>query len=414
VDAEHEAEMYKNVGRYIKVLNDWECSKSFLFDCVSELSRHLVQKGLWQARDADIVDAWIGDLSTVGYAPPALRTEVADVCIAEDKMAVVFYPEEQPTSMPNTEQLHLPPQATNHKLILAQMTSLCGQSFKPSWNLMMQKAHEYSEMVLVISVYSHVRNVIPKLEALYKPHFSHILYCIGQEHEVDGEFMNTWKLSVVKLNERIGAVACMSAATQMGYHVKGILHITDTMWLNANDGLTRKMPSLAWMTGEFMAFDQAKLTRCAARIQNCRLVNKNMFALLVNQLEGMETIPNIRKKKLRDCLTRLGKDPSWMGLKETVWVTDVAIYLPTRLFRSLSELRQIFLSNPETVANDFMTVLLIECEQLTVEYLKLAGNAHPLSNDVANYDYSYPFTFRTVSHDESNRKAFCQYFEQFK
>jgi len=113
-DAGAESVLYRDVGRYISVLSRWHCSPGaqFLFDCVSELCHHLVSEGFWTSRDADMVDAWLSDLSSIGYAPPALSSAASAVetCVSDTKKhhRVVFYPVEQNTTLPHSSTLHIP------------------------------------------------------------------------------------------------------------------------------------------------------------------------------------------------------------------------------------------------------------------------------------------------------------------
>jgi hypothetical protein len=241
---------------------------------------------------------------------------------------------------------------------------------------------------------------------MYSPHFSHILYCVNQE--LERKFIHDWHISVVKISEEVGAVACLAVASQMQYNTKGTFHITETMLISAQHWLSTKMNSLVWMTGDFFAYKADVLTQCASKIINCQLMPKDLLVKISNRLSRMDSMKASARKDFLACLGKIEKDPHWFSEVETVWITDLAIYLPSRLYTSLNDLRMVFFSNLETMRYDFMTVLLIECEQLTVEYLHYSEQL----SEASKVDYVYPFFFSKISVVDDLQKKFCEYFEQ--
>ena len=79
-----------------------------------------------------------------------------------------------------------------------------------------------------------------------------------------------------------------------------------------------------------------------------------------------------------------------MTQTETVWITDIAFYLPARLLDNMQELQQIVLADAETAQYEFLTVLLVECEQFAIEYLKT-------TDKVDKIHHVYPFFFKSIS-----------------
>jgi len=189
VDAGAESVLYRDVGRYIAVLGRWACDDQtrLMFDCVSELSRHLVAEGFWVPRDADMVDAWLSDLASVGYVPPPLSTTRSGIeaCLADNskrQRRMVFYPVEQNTSLPHSSGLFVPHASTNWDLVAKHVSSACGPAHAGYWSSAMTNARKYPNVLLVVSIQGNVHSSLPSLEATYRPHFANILYCA--QHKV--------------------------------------------------------------------------------------------------------------------------------------------------------------------------------------------------------------------------------------
>ena len=106
-DAQEEYELYQQMPRFVTVLNEWKCDRGdgTLFTCINQLSRHLIDEGFWKQLDADLVEAWLEDLKSVGYASPLLVDKSRAAFCEPDKDTpgtVRFRPIEQTTSMPHT------------------------------------------------------------------------------------------------------------------------------------------------------------------------------------------------------------------------------------------------------------------------------------------------------------------------
>ena len=408
-DAGDEAELYRNMGRYVDVLNSWQCDATLFFDCVSQLSHHLVTEGMWKAQDAQVVDAWLSDLASIGYTPPVMMLALSP-CTTVDTRPVTFYPHEQNTTSTDDDTLHVPPSSVTDELVHEMLSSACGNAHIALWRSAVKSGHKYPNTLLVISLDSEPTEVIPYLEAIYRPHYPNMLYCTREP--VAEAFLRRWRVSVVRLREDVGVVPCLLAAADMRYGVRGFLHVTETMLLDSNRRITTKHDTLAWLTGEFDIFLPKSVAQCNVGLMHCAHITRDNVATFARQVVESVAFSDNEKTKLRGCFTKIERDPSWAATKDMMWTRDLAVYLPARLIRNMRHVRQLFLESTETVEFEFIAPLLMECDQLTVEYLQHSEDLAALSGSAA-VDYLYPFSFRHVNVDATVTKHYCDYFTRF-
>ena len=416
-DANAESVMYRDVGRYISALNQWECDDAtqFMFDCVSKLSRHLVAEGFWTSRDADMVDAWLSDLSSIGYVPPPLSAAESgtETCLSDKSKhrQVVFYPVEQNTTLPHSSSLYVPEGSTNCELVAKHISSACGPMYSDYWKLAMQNAKKYQNILLVISVPGNIHSSLPSLEATYRPHFPNILYCA--RHKINKEFIDRWKVSVIWIEEDPALIPCLLAAGEMHYSVHGVFHIAANMFVNLERGqITRFYDSLVWMTGEFHAYSSSTLSQCYRKTIACRHIGPSDLAQFTTTIDESTRLSDEQKVELRSCVSKVEQDPTWVSQKDVLWISDLAMYVPSKLIPRLAELRDMLSPNrrPE---HDVLLPLMLECDQLTVNYLRHSTDIEALT-DVSHVDYVLPFPFDKVNSAPGATKQFCSYIEQFK
>ena len=417
VDANDEAVLYRDVGRYISVLNRWECDSNtqFMFDCISKLSRHLVAEGFWTLRDADMVDAWLSDLSSVGYVPPLLSSTGSgtDTCLSDKskRHRVVFYPVEQNTTLPHSATLHIPAGSTNWELVAKHVSSTCGPMHSNYWSLAMQNARKFPNILLVISVPGNIHSSLPSLEAIYRPHFPNILYCA--RHKISDEFIDRWKISVVWVSEDPALLPCLLAAGEIHYNVHGVFHIAANMFVNLEQGqITSFVDSLVWMTGEFHAYSSATLSQCYRKTISCRHMSPDILAHFIGMIEDSAQLSGQQKVDLRTCVSKLEQDPTWVSQKDVLWVSDFAMYVPSKLIPRLAKLRDALSAN-RTPEHDLLVSLMFECDQHTVNYLRHSTDIKDVT-DTSRVDYVLPFPFEKVNSAPDATKQLCSYIEQFK
>jgi len=140
----------------------------------------------------------------------------------------------------------------------------------------MTRAHKYQNILLVISVSDNIHSVLPGLEAFYRLHFPNILYCV--QNKVDDDFIDKWKISVLWLPEDVSAIPCLLAAGKMQFGVRGLLHISANMLLNAGtERMLTRVDSLVWMPGEFDAYEQSTQLLCYRKAIACRHRNRDVL-----------------------------------------------------------------------------------------------------------------------------------------
>jgi hypothetical protein len=107
-DMKDEAVIYDTIYEYANFLRDWKCTQTTFFACVSKLSWALVDKGYWHREDGDILEAWLSDLSMIGYEPPPMsggdRSKVSCRPAALNDVTFVLHPHEHNTSFFHTTE----------------------------------------------------------------------------------------------------------------------------------------------------------------------------------------------------------------------------------------------------------------------------------------------------------------------
>jgi len=86
------------------------------------------------------------------------------------------------------------------------------------------------------------------------------------------------------------------------------------------------------------------------------------------------------------------------------------LYVPDKQIARLSLLRDVL-----TPEHDILVALMLECEQLTVNYMKRAEEVDIRFGDTdSSVDYFLPFAFDQIAVDDKLTTPFCSYFERFK
>ena len=69
-----EADLYSDAGRLVRHLADWQSSQPHLFGRIMDLAISLALEGFWGSSDVKLVQAWLLDLLSVCYEPPAVAS----------------------------------------------------------------------------------------------------------------------------------------------------------------------------------------------------------------------------------------------------------------------------------------------------------------------------------------------------
>ena len=410
-DAKSEQMLYTTMGNYINFLHKWTCSKLFFFDCVLDLTNDLVRMSYWDKRDADLVEAWIADLSSIGYAPPIIKQtrQKHNTCTLSDSLSAIFYPWEQNTTLPNIARASLVQETSNLELLGRQVSTVCGVSHQVYLQNAIMKAAKYNNVLLVVTLYADV-SVIPFMDSVYKIHFPHILYCASVKIEED--LVKKWRVSYLEL-QGATPVACVNEASKMGYNVAGYLHITKNMFLQFEKlHVSERNMNQLWVTGlDLYIFKNTVSTLCKSGEIKCTSMNKESFFTLAAKIK--ELGEDIRKVgEYVKCVQKVGSDPTLKTSKVTT-SKELSFYIPHRLSGTLHEVTE-FLSADATFQDfEFLTILILECLEITPEYLHSSDIED--SETMEHYDYIFPFVFNSlVKHTDSDtitKRLYCDYIE---
>jgi len=297
------------------------------------------------------------------------------------------------------------------------VSSVCGASHEAYYMSALQRARKYQNILLIISIPEDVPAILPMLEAIYRPHFPNIVYCVRSK--VDRKYLEKWRASVLWIKDEVGAVPCIIAAADMDYGVHGMLHLSANMLLNAeSETVASHFDSLMWMTGEFDAYSPEMMSACYRRTAACVHMSRDVLAVIARTIDESPALSERQKTKLRACISKVERDPSWVARKDMLWFADVALYVPTRLVPRLSRLREV-LSPEHDAQRDLLIPLMLECEQLTVNYLRHSIQADAFvaggsATGGQKPDYILAFPFGKLESNEAATKQFCAYIEQFK
>lgn len=268
-----------------------------------------------------------------------------------------------------------------------------------------------TEVLLIVTIHDDA-SVIPVLYAAYSIHFPHILFC--GKIEISKEQLHQWRVSYISA-PGANAIVCVNYASKMNYNVAGYLHVTENIFLQYEKlHVSSRNKDQMWVTGlDLYIFKQSIITLCRDKRIQCTSVNKRTFEDLNDKIKEVDG-DFYQKEKYIKCLKKVGSDPT---LKNTLVTTskELSFYIPHRLANNLHELLDKYIIDPLFERYDFVPVLLMECIEISNEYLHstdiqdLEGTKH--------YDYIFPFQFKNLlsnnlSTDEQVKSMFCDYVKE--
>ena len=65
--------LYHDAERLVEFLIEWKSEKPDFFSRVLDLSIAMVEQGFWEINDANLTEAWLTDLVSIGYKIPAIK-----------------------------------------------------------------------------------------------------------------------------------------------------------------------------------------------------------------------------------------------------------------------------------------------------------------------------------------------------
>ena len=381
-DLSDESEMNIDMGRLVRFLHDWKCNRLFLFDCMTKLAEDMAVNKFLQRRDVDVTYAWVADLKTLGYAPPAIR--YSNTC--SDALSMKYFPHEQNTSFAHVASMSHVRADLAHQVARADLVhSVCSAEM---YNTIGTEASPKTQNLLLIVTMHNPTATIALIDAHYKRCFTHILYC--GVSTPDRSLLHKWKLSYLTMPNDAGAISCVKAASEMGYNVEGFMHVSDKMLLLSGNKLHIHGTNQMLLTEN--SSNMSKL--CKENSANCLVLTERMTNGMSSKLDSLD-IGSRTKLQLKECFKRLV--PS--GATEASFVEDVAFYVPGRhmkLFRKLADLY--------TGQYSYVSVLLLGC--LETQHLYLTSARQLTIDD--QVDFIFPFLFSAVDADKAVKSQYCK------
>ena len=380
-DMAQETDMYQDMGRLVKFLTNWKCNEPSLFRCMTRLAEDMASNQFWLKRDADVISAWVADLTNLGYVPPGLRQSIE----YSEGLPVTYFPHEQNTSFSHIDGMsHVSADLADQQSRLDLLQSVC----KAKVYNTVSTEHPIKTQQLLIVTMRATTATIPLIDAYYKSCYTHILYC-GTVMP-DKSLLHKWKVSYLKVSRTVDAVLCVKAASEMGYNVDGFVHVSDEVLLLPgnklhSDGLSTML----------VATNTAYMSQmCKVNAAKCMDLTESVVGDLSAKLDTLD-IGGGTKLKLKECFKTLVPQ----GTGKVSYVEDMAFYVPEGLVHLFQTLGGVF-----TGQYSYVTVLLLGCLETQPVYLASARQvtaAHQV-------DFLFPFQFSAIDRDSGMQNLYCK------
>ena len=383
-DLAEETEMYQHTGRLLRFLHTWKCDRLFLFDCMTKLAGDMALNKFLQRRDVDVVNAWVADLATLGYAPPAIRH--SSTCL--DGLRVQYFPHEQNTSFAHVDGLSNVKADLAHKDARSELVQReCSAEIDNTVGDDDETVLTTQNILLVVTFHNPA-TTLPLIHAYYKHCYTHILYCGASTP--DKTLLHKWKMSYLTMSNAAGAISCVKAASEMGYNVDGFLHVSDKMLLHSGNKLHAHGTSQILITENTLQLSQL----CKENAADCLVLTTRVIKDLSEKVNTLDTGHRI-KLKLKECFKKFV--PS--GANEASFVEGTTFYVPQRhlkLFRALAEVY--------TGRYSQVPLLLLGCLESRPLYFTSARQ------QTADHrvDFIFPFSFSAIDTNTAARSQYCK------
>lgn len=230
---------------------------------------------------------------------------------------------------------------------------------------------------------------VPLIDAYYKQCYTHILYCGATTP--DKNFLNTWKISYMTIYNTADAVSCTKAASEMGYNVDGVMHVSDKMLLLSGMKIHTHGKNKIWVPQETPDMSEMCKDKHSA---NCLVLTKTVINDLSAKLDTLKT-KSVNKLKLKGCLKKLLPPAK----RESYFVKDVVFYVPKRHAKLFQEIADLQLG-----LHSYVAVLLLQCLDTQPLYL---NSARQLTGD-QHVDFLFPFLFSAVDTGKAAKGQYCK------
>ena len=247
-DFDKEGQIYLDTPAFIDLLEQWSCSSQVFAECILQLTRTIVDRGIYKEKDYDLIEAWIKDLQAID--PSLLDLPISQAtgeCIKGSIHEVAFHSQEQLTTMPHDPRLTLPEFISHKYAIIENFKTLCNRNYS-SYLLSLELNNKaLSQYLLVINLVSGLEEDIKFFLTYYKLYFEHILFCT--ETRPSPSFLKQWKASMIFFERSLlSQASCMAAASKMDYNVTGFFFMPEHMMLNVHTQISlEQKKTVAWL-----------------------------------------------------------------------------------------------------------------------------------------------------------------------
>jgi hypothetical protein len=409
-DMKDEAVIYDTIYEYANFLRDWKCTQTTFFACVSKLSWALVDKGYWHREDGDILEAWLSDLSMIGYEPPPMsggdRSKASCRPAALNDVTFVLHPHEHNTSFfHTTEKLAVTDSsiAASKQAVSEFVSVMCAT---PTTSITLARttppSSAFSNILLVVGIEDRVHEVLA-LEAMYRHTFAHILYC-GSVPVSDTLKANLtkWRISYTWIDKNSGPVQCVTRAYSIHFNVDGILYTPDNALL-LPQSMAQKSKASVWITTNSRLDAEQDVTLCKDRAMKCHTISRANIETLSQRMDAAQLAD---VKLVTDTKLCLLKVVDGLTKERHLYLADTVFYVPAIHKHNLLRLAAAYDASSAGPFTSHVLSVLLQCMHITHDVIKRGSDA---TQSDANYMLPYLFSDVAEGKQQSaHRQHFCQ------
>ena len=218
-DMIEENDLYVKSGSLLKFLRSWKCNELHFFTCVSKLTKDMAANSYWKSEESDILDAWLSDLSSLGYSPPAMSSAASLKLARKNKLPIVhLQPNEQTTSLVHSSNIPAARNTIYFDTTKTTVKKICDKRPKAT------SLSQNKNILLIIGC--KYTKYIPFYEAMYRSSFKNIIYCI-----LSKENISNLSVSLIILPDW-NHLLCVTEAMSLGHAVEGYFFIGPNLYIN--------------------------------------------------------------------------------------------------------------------------------------------------------------------------------------
>ncbi|XP_067665274.1 uncharacterized protein [Haliotis asinina] len=217
-----------NTSRVLKsllkdVVDPWDCKiGSTVFQCIRELSRHLLDHTVMTSEDRGLIQAWLTDLELAGYKEPKKANHEFHCHGTLIANSGLIRPLLISASQPPTSDLS------------TVISTLC-----PQLKYSTLPAPVITDVALIITFNSDkFYGNLPLLEAIHRRYFAHIIYCGPRQDRFKAKLTASIASSNILFIEGLKEGwhfmwECLTLTSKFNLNVRGYLQIGDDTLLNS-------------------------------------------------------------------------------------------------------------------------------------------------------------------------------------